>query len=270
MKICRIKDEYPDGPDEVGYLFYFENTHRFYIEIAEGLDYWQAPPILDFSIEKNLDYVNAKWSLRWVENRIIPRDRQNIASILKDAGLDHYDEYRLLIYSCGRCAQDECMVEEIREDELPEYIKKRMEKHVRSVFPLKEKHVMVFFNDGTSRICEVPALTGTDRRFSRILREQDVFMNVRVSEGGYGICWDDEREIPYYLLRKSKCDYALSYDDMLLIIEHETLDTAQTAERLNCTRQNIDDLVKRGKLHPVKTGAKNKLFIKSEVDERLW
>ncbi len=32
----------------------------------------------------------------------------------------------------------------------------------------------------------------------------------------------------------------------------------------------VPPLVRRGKLTPVKTGAKNKLFMRSEVDERLW
>ena len=270
MKICRICDEYYPELGDLGYLLYFENTHRFYIEIADGLDYWYAPPIMDWYIEHGIEYVDAEWSLKWVQNRIIPPDRQNIAQILINQGMDSYNEYRMLVYSDGRCAQDDCMVEEIHEKDLPEYIIRRRERHVRSVFPLHEHRVMVFFIDGTSCVVDVNSIVGKDPRFTRILRETDVFSKVYVSEGGYGICWDEQREIPFYELKINKTDYMISYDDMRLIIEHETLDTAQTAERLNCSRQNIDDLVKRDKLRPVKTGAKSKLFMRSEVEERLW
>ena len=270
MKICRIRDEYIDGSGEVGYLFYFENSHRFYIEIADGLDFWSAPPILDWYVERGIDYVDADWSIRWVKSRIIPPDRQNIGQILKNQGMDSYDEYRLLVYADGRCAQDECMVEEVREEDLPESILRRRDYHVQTVIPIGNNRVIVWFNDGISRICDVKKIVGKNSSYSKLLRDESLFFSVQVSEGGYGIRWDDEREIPYYKLREGSVEFLLSYHDLQLIIERETFDTAQTAERLNCTRQNIDDLVRRGKLHPVKTGAKNKLFMRSEVNERLW
>ena len=83
MKICRICDEYYPELGDLGYLLYFENTHRFYIEIADGLDYWYAPPIMDWYIEHGIEYVDAEWSLKWVQNRIIPPDRQNIDDLVK-------------------------------------------------------------------------------------------------------------------------------------------------------------------------------------------
>jgi predicted site-specific integrase-resolvase len=45
---------------------------------------------------------------------------------------------------------------------------------------------------------------------------------------------------------------------------------AEAAEILGCSRQNIDDLAKRGKLHPIKSSAKTTLFLKSEVLKRNW
>ena len=270
MRICRIRNEYPGGPDVVGYLFYYENARRFYIEIADGLDYWSAPPLFDWYVKKGIECMDASWSFRWVSARIVPPDRQNIAQVLRNSGMDSYDEYKLLLYADGRCAQDDCMVEEIREEELPAYIIERMKQHIQAVFPLTENRVILFFRNNTSCVCDIADTSGRDPRFSRILRSQDVFSDVRVSEGGYGIRWDDEREIPYYVLSQAPVDYSLNYRDICCIIEHETFDTAQVTERLNCSRQNIDDLVRRGRLHPVKTGARSKLFIRSEVEERLW
>ena len=39
---------------------------------------------------------------------------------------------------------------------------------------------------------------------------------------------------------------------------------------LRCTRQNIDSLVRRERLHPVKCYAKNKIFLKSDILRRMW
>jgi hypothetical protein len=41
-----------------------------------------------------------------------------------------------------------------------------------------------------------------------------------------------------------------------------------SAADLNCSRQNIDDLMRRDKLHPIRTDAKYKLFSKAEVMQR--
>lgn len=43
----------------------------------------------------------------WVRQRIVPPDRQNIGQILKANGLEEYDEFSLLMFGSGRCAQDD-------------------------------------------------------------------------------------------------------------------------------------------------------------------
>ena len=44
----------------------------------------------------------------------------------------------------------------------------------------------------------------------------------------------------------------------------------QRAELLNCSRQYINELVKSGKLHPIKASEKNTLFLKREILQRGW
>ena len=44
----------------------------------------------------------------------------------------------------------------------------------------------------------------------------------------------------------------------------------EAAEILGCSRQNIIDLTKRGKLHPIKTSEKSTLYLKSEILKRNW
>ena len=39
---------------------------------------------------------------------------------------------------------------------------------------------------------------------------------------------------------------------------------------LNCSRQYINDIVKTGKLHPIKATGINTMFLKDEVLRRNW
>ncbi|MCR5523965.1 MAG: helix-turn-helix domain-containing protein [Clostridia bacterium] len=48
------------------------------------------------------------------------------------------------------------------------------------------------------------------------------------------------------------------------------VNTAEAAKILNCSRQNIDDLIKRGKIKPIKEMANDKLFLKSDILKREW
>lgn len=44
-----------------------------------------------------------------MQQRIAPTDRQNLGQILKDNGLDEYDEFQLLMLANGRCVQDKIL-----------------------------------------------------------------------------------------------------------------------------------------------------------------
>ncbi|MBR0364095.1 MAG: helix-turn-helix domain-containing protein [Clostridia bacterium] len=62
----------------------------------------------------------------------------------------------------------------------------------------------------------------------------------------------------------------LSADDFASFVARRVITTAEACELLGCSRQNINDLVRRGKLHPVKAGGRTKLFLRSEVEQRRW
>lgn len=49
----------------------------------------------------------------------------------------------------------------------------------------------------------------------------------------------------------------------------EIVNTAGVMELLNCSRQNVFDLIKRGKLKPIKETQKDRLFLKSDILARL-
>lgn len=68
----------------LGYLVNYENAKAFYLELADGIDPWDAPPVLSSFVDRGEYSIDSYRSLRWVQQRIVPRDRQNIGQILRE------------------------------------------------------------------------------------------------------------------------------------------------------------------------------------------
>ena len=60
-----------------------------------------------------------------------------------------------------------------------------------------------------------------------------------------------------------------SREELEHFIQNELINTAEVMKMLNCSRQNVFDLIKRGKLKPVKETPKERLFFKSDILARL-
>ena len=148
MKIFAIRDEAADVQKDLAYLLYYELEKRFYIELPEGADPWETPLLLDSFVKQNETTINSYWSKVWVQQRIIPTDRQNIGEILRDNQLEEYDEYELLMLAMGRCAQDDYYLVPMDEKDLPEEIRKRFATRIEDVLPLDDYCLLVFFRDG--------------------------------------------------------------------------------------------------------------------------
>ena len=90
MKIFAIRNEEDENRKDLGYLIYYEKPRRFYIELPDDADPWETPLILSSCLKRGEKTISAYWSKVWVQQRIIPSDRQNLGRILKDNGLDSY------------------------------------------------------------------------------------------------------------------------------------------------------------------------------------
>lgn len=270
MIIFEIRDSsqvLPDNIDRIlGYLFYYERHKRFYAELLSCVDEWDAPFMFRPFVEKKVFSIDSIWSKKWVELRIIPRERQNIADILKDNNLKEYDEYRLLVLSEGRCAQDDCYVRKIKDSLLPEEIMDRLYKKVLDVMPLAENRAIVFFKDGSSRKVSFNELAGDNRLFKKILSDEAVFMRMKVSPGGNGIEWDEERFISSEQLYQSGKKSDVVYDDILRFVNYRIMDTGEVTDELKVSRQYIHQLVSSGYLTPLKSGAKERTFQRALIE----
>ena len=92
MKIFAIRES-NDKKKDIGFLFYYEKAKEFYIEILDNLDDWDVPLLLSSLYKKGLKTINSYWSKVWVQQRIVPSDRQNIGQILRDNKLKVYDNF---------------------------------------------------------------------------------------------------------------------------------------------------------------------------------
>lgn len=270
MKIFAIRDASDASKKDLAYLLYYETDKQFYVELPENADLWETPLLLSSFVQKGESTVNSYWSRLWVQQRIVPSDRQNIAQILRDNGLKEYDEYALLMLCAGRCEQDDYYLAPIDEDQLPESIVRRNKTKIEDVIPLQNRCLLVFFRDGTVRKCDLTTYFEKTPRFAILLNHPDYFAGVGIQTGGYGVQWDENLTIPDSVLYKTGKKIPLTVEDFRTFVSERVITAAEAADLLNCSRQYINELVKADKLHPIKSSEKNTLFMKSEVLKRLW
>ena len=268
MKIFAVKSD-STGNKVLAYLLYYEKTDQFYIELPENADEWDTPLLLSSFVRQGQQTVNSYWSREWVRQRIIPADRQNLGSILKESGLEKYDEYKLLTLAEGRCAQDDCYIEPVAEKDLPEEITDRFVFRVEEVVPSEDRHLLVFFRNGSARKCNMRILC-TETRFAPILQREELFSAVCVQTDGYGVTWGENLDVSADCLWRNGTQLPLSLRDFQNYAAYCVTDTAGACRILNCSRQNISDLVRRGKLHPIQASSSGTLFLIRELQRRLW
>ena len=265
MKIYLVKDkEYPKD-FVICYLLYFENDKRFYVEWDDGIDLDILPMPFDALAKKGQKYIDSYWSKIWVQQRIVPSNRQNITQILLNNNMDSYDEFELLIVDKGRCCHDELYLEEVKE--LPETIKEKFNKHVNIVSLIGDDSLIVIFNDGVIK----------KYYFNEIINEKDVhnivnnnlLFYLEEDTGGYGIRWLNNIKVSYDELYEKGTLLPLVKSELECFIKDQIINTKDATEILNCSRQNIDDLVKREKIKPIKEWKKNKIFFKSDLLKRV-
>ncbi|MCD8075879.1 MAG: helix-turn-helix domain-containing protein [Lachnospiraceae bacterium] len=270
MKLFAIRDESAEIQKDLAWLLYYETEKRFYIELPDDADEWETPLLLSSFVKSGERTVNSYWSRVWVQQRIVPADRQNIGQVLKDNGLKEYDEFDLLLLSMGRCAQDDYFLVSRKEQELPPQVRGRFAKRVEDVISLGCNTLLVFFRDGMVRKCDLTVWFREHSRFSILMKKEKLFDCVRMETGGHGVTWDENMSIPDYILYQYGEKVPLVMEDFRAFAAQRIINASEAAEILGCSRQNVNDLIKRGKLHPVKATARSTLLLKSEVLKRNW
>lgn len=252
----------------LAYLIYYENEKTFYIEIPEEADEWETPLILSSYLKRGEKTVNAYHSKMWVQQRIIPPDRQNLGQILKENKLEKYDEFELLMLSKGRCAQDDYYLYPVSPDKLPDDFAVRFSKRIEDVVPLKNNFLLVFFRNGEIKKCDVSFFID-NANCKSLLSKHEIFSSVEILTDGYGVSWGTVLSIPNEKLYDKGKAIDLSIDDFKSFVSNRVISISQAAEMLDCSKQNISDLIKRGKLNPIRSTGNSILLMKNEVIGRI-
>ena len=272
MRIFEIRDaeleEELKKKKVLGYLIYYKNAKAFYIELPDDADPWETPLLLSSFASRGQYSIDSYWSGMWVEQRIVPRDRQNIGSILRDNGLSEYDEFQLLTLAKGRCAQDACYIKEISNDPLPKLLEERWSRKVEDVIPIDQTRLLIFFRTGEVRVIRGKEISDCSEACIPYTLSEERFRNVEVQPDGYGIWWNERARVSCRDLYTMGAPVPLSINDFCSFVQQRVLSVTEAAVMLGCSRQNIDDLTRRGKLHPIRTDAKNKLYLRTEVLQR--
>ena len=279
MRAYAIRDASIDKSRDLAWLLYYEREDTFHIEISDNVDEWEAPLILSSFVKRGVRALDPYWSRVWVEQRIVPRDRQNLGMILKENGLKEYDVHRLLILADGRCAQDECFIVPLRAASFPQELRRRLGETLSCIVPGPDR-TLLFFRDGLVEsisdtvLQELPlwengeffAVDSDRGRLEKRLRlYRERLTGLTMQAGGHGITIADDGHIPADVLRNGGTPLPVAAADFKAYLQQELIDTAGAAELMGCTRQNIQDLVRRGRMRPVITLRNNFLFLRSEL-----
>ena len=264
MKIYAIRN---DNYSEVAsYLIYSRAEKQFVIEITKDADEWKTPLLISSFLKRNITTVDPFHSKEWVKQRIVPTDRQNLGQILRDNGLKEYDEYELLLLGIGRCAQDDHYIDEIIFDELPADIQERMNKRIKGAVPIGNGQYLVHFFDESIKKCNISDISKSNKRLESMFRLYPSEMdNARPLTDGYGFGWGDDLCSLYPALYREGTDLPINYSELTSAIQNSLVSSAEAGDILDCSRQYINELVRKGRLKPIKFSGKNPLFLKSDV-----
>ena len=91
---------------DYGVLTYDSDRQIWHIDIAPERNWEDTPLSLAIYIRTGKFSLDERESLAWVQDRIVPPNRQNINQLLNAANLDEYDEYGLIRKTSGVSPND--------------------------------------------------------------------------------------------------------------------------------------------------------------------
>ena len=266
MKSYAIYDADLDRTSPIGYLFYYEKSKGFIIELQEDLDEWEAPLLFQKLVSEKQYTVLSDISLMWVRERTIPSGRQNIGSILKNHNIKEYNEMALLELSKGKCSQDNCYIQKIENDKIPDNIKARSVKNIWDCFPTEDNQIICMYKDDTVQKVDLSLLLQKYNDLSYVLKNRTLLKSLKIGIGGYSIVFNESIEVPTFELRKIGIDLPLTPGDLLNFARENLLGTAKTCNKMECSRQNLDYLVKMNKIQPIIIDTKERLYLKGDIE----
>lgn len=252
-----------DLNQNIGCLICYEKSEDCVVELIDGIDEWKAPLLFDRFVKEGVYTIPRKASRMWLEERVIPSDRQNLAAILKNHNLREYNIFKMLDISKGICAQDSMYIKPI--NEIPKYIELRTKEYVRECAALSNGRLLCFFNDSITKIIHLSEFIDIDK-IEYVMRDKKLYESIKVVTGGRCVTFNDSIDIPAYRLRQSGENVPISLDDFITFTRLNILDTTDSCNMIECSRQNLAYLTKKQKLIPIKENVRGSLYLKSDLE----
>jgi len=95
------------GDRQVGTFSYDTEAKLFSMTILEDVPGDDLPLSLEGFVNREKYVLSHEDVLRWIRGRICPPGRHNIREILRDNGLEEYDEFGLLMVTMAKCGKDD-------------------------------------------------------------------------------------------------------------------------------------------------------------------
>lgn len=261
MKVCKIIDEYR-GSKTIGYLFYYEKSNVYSIELDDRMRSGDMPLFFHGFITRHIYTLPPEWSRRWVHTRVVPEDRQNISMILRDNSLKEYDMYRLLMISEGRCSQDDCAVLPVRYEDLPAWVLERRRKKIDLAVRLNEKDIMMVYRDGNVYRTDLSRDLDSgqyDPSFDIISRR-----DYEVMAGGVGLEFSGGRVLTAEELYGRGAKLAISSEELRIIAKEYIMDTREVCDELDCSRQYTNYITRASGVTLLKDGGVH-IYARSDI-----
>lgn len=115
LRKFELIDDNIEPQKEHAVLMYDEEKDIYSVHIPDTVDSNNLPAILSLLAMKGIREIDDKWARRFVQERVVPPDRQNIGAIMREVGMTYYSEFPLLLYTSGRCCMDDFYIREIVE-----------------------------------------------------------------------------------------------------------------------------------------------------------
>lgn len=229
-----------------GYLFINNNLDDCYIELIKDLD--EYPAFFNMFALNNEYMINSDWTYKWIKERIIPYERQNINNILKDNKIPFYNELLMLISSKAHSSMDDNYIEEIKYNELDENIKKRMDTYIMDfIYSRDYNNLTIFFKNNKTKCYKIKDNINTNPFLSKFCNE--IIFNIKT-------------RYSYLELYENGNDILLSYNDLKNYMNENILSSSQISEEFNFSRQYLNKLKKEGKIEVLN----NNLYLKNNIN----
>lgn len=110
----RFKIVNQSNPKEINaILIYNTETDKYTISIPRNISQSNLPAILKLLYNKGQFEIDDTWSRKFISERVVPADRQNIGKIMRKVGMKRYDEINFLEYNAGKSCMDDFYLEQL-------------------------------------------------------------------------------------------------------------------------------------------------------------